>query len=162
MTKTLLTGMALTLCLALGGPARAQDGIDMAALNNAIETQRQITEAQRQQVVTQAIQLDASQSEAFWPLYREYRADVAKLDDRFVALIKDFAERYDTLNDEDALRLLKTSLKLEADRIKLSQRYVRRFDRIMPSTKVARFMQVESRLDAVLDLKVKSGIPLAQ
>ena len=142
-------------------PAIAQEELDMATLNAAIETQRQITETQRQMVITQNMQFTAAESEQFWPLYREYRAEVAKLNDRFIAVIQRFADQYETLDDDEAMKLLKASFKIDSDRIKLAEKFSRRFNRFLPGTKVARFMQIESRLDAVLDLKVKNSIPLA-
>lgn len=139
----------------------AQEKVDIAALNAAIETQRQMTEAQRQQIVSQNLELTGEESADFWPLYREYRADVAKLNDRFVKLIVEFGENYETLTDEQATRLSRDALKLDADRVKLKQRYFSRFARIIPGRKVARYMQIEVRLDTIMDLKTQSAIPLA-
>ena len=41
-------------------------------------------------------------SEAFWPLYREYRIEMAKVGDRVSKLLVDYAGQYDTLTDEQA------------------------------------------------------------
>jgi len=138
----------------------AQDRVDSGALNSAIETQRQVTEAERQMIVSRNLDLTESESIEFWPLYRKYRADVSGLDDRMIRLITDYASKFDTLDDDSAIRLLRDSLKIDADRSKLMQRYVSRFNKIIPGTKVARYMQVESRLDTMMRLKLQTSIPL--
>jgi len=144
----------------LAFPILAQNDADMAALNSAIETQRQITEAQRTMIVTDNTLLTAAESEEFWPLYREYRGEVAKLNDRFVKLIRLYGANYETLKDDEAMQLLKDSFRIESDRIKLTQRYSTKFNKIIPGTKVMRFLQIEARLDAILELKVRHSIPL--
>ena len=88
-------------------PASAQQKVDTAQLNAAVETQRQITEAQRQQIVMQNVQLTGAESEEFWPTYREYRADVANINDRMVALIAAYAESYETLGDKESMAILR-------------------------------------------------------
>ena len=149
------------LIFSISLPALAQVQLDLSDVNAAIETQRQVTQAQRTMIITDNLQLTSAESEAFWPLYREYRADVAKLDDRFIALIRRYAEKYESLDDKEAMALLKESFDIEANRTKLAKKYSTKFDKIMAGAKVVRFMQIESRLDAIMDLKVKNSIPLA-
>lgn len=149
--------LIFSICL----PALAQVQLDLSDVNAAIETQRQVTQAQRTMIITDNLQLTSAESEEFWPLYREYRADVAKLDDRFIALIRRYAEKYESLDDKEAMALLKESFDIEANRTKLAKRFSTKFDKIMAGAKVVRFMQIESRLDAIMDLKVKNSIPLA-
>ena len=141
--------------------ALAQVPLDLSDVNAAIETQRQVSEAQRTMIITENLQLTSAESEKFWPLYREYRADVAKLNDRFVALIRRYANSYESLDNKEAMALLKESFDIESDRTKLAKRYSTKFDKFMAGAKVVRFMQIESRLDAIMDLKVKNSIPLA-
>ena len=152
----------LALLLLVGAPAvvLAQTSSEAAARDAALETERQVTEAERQMIVAQNLQLTDSQSAEFWPKYREYRADVAKLNDRYIGLLKKYAANYKTLTDKEAIVLLKDALKLEADRTKLQQRYVSRFERIIGGKNTARYMQIEGRLDAVITLKARSSIPL--
>ena len=52
---------------------------------------RSLTEAQRQATMAANLELTEAEATKFWPLYREYRNDMAKINDKFVALIKDYA-----------------------------------------------------------------------
>jgi len=147
------------LCLPL--PLFAQDDAERAAIRSAIEMQRQVTEAQRTMIVTDNVPLTASEAEQFWPLYREYRADVAELNDRRLSIIEEYAKSWESLADDDAMRLLNSSFRLESDRTKLAKKYSKKFNKIMPGAKVVRFMQIERRLNSVIELKLSNAIPLA-
>ena len=158
IAKTLATLLIVAVPLQLQAQT---DDIDMGALNSAIAAQRQITEAQRQLIVAENLELDEAQSTAFWPIYRAYRNDVNKLDDRAVAVITEYAKLYDSLSDDQALALLKDSMKVDLDREKLKQRYVGKFRKVIPGVMVGRFLQIEMRLDTIARLKLQSVIPLA-
>ena len=147
------------LCLSL--PLFAQDDAERAAIHGAIEMQRQVTEAQRTMIVTDNVPLTITEAEQFWPLYREYRADVAELNDRRLTIIEEYVKNWESLADEEAMNLLNSSFRLETDRVKLSKKYSKKLKKVMPGAKVVRFMQIERRLDAVIELKLSSSIPLA-
>jgi len=149
------------LAISLATPLYAQDEADMAALNAAVEMQRQVTEAQRTMIIADNIELTAAESEEFWPVYRAYRADIGELNDRFVKLVTDYAQNYDSIDDHAAARLLKESFSIEAGRVKVAKKYAKKMGKFMPGVKVIRFVQIESRLDAVMEIKVKNSIPLA-
>ena len=155
--KYVLALFAVSLAL----PALAVEELDIAALNSAVEMQRQVTEAQRTMIIADNIEFTGDESEEFWPVYREYRADVGKLNDRFVRLITDYAQNYESMDDATATRLLKEAFAIDAGRVKASKKNAKKLGRFLPGVKVIRFVQIESRLDAVMDLKIKSSIPLA-
>ena len=142
-------------------PLYAQDQADMAALNTAVEMQRQFTEAQRTMIIADNIVLTAVESEEFWPVYREYRAEVGKLNDRFVKLVTSYATNYQSIDDAAASELLKESFSIDAGRVKVSKKYAKKMGKFLPGVKLIRFVQIESRLDAVMEIKVKNSIPLA-
>jgi hypothetical protein len=96
------------------------------------------------------------------PLCREYREQVAKLDDRSVAAITPFAGDYSTLRSEQALRLLNGSLEIDADHEKLKQRCVKKFANIVAGVMVARSTQIEMRLDTIAWLKLQTTIHSAR
>ncbi len=153
--------MAIFIAAAPLQLAAQEIDIDMGALNSAIAAQRQVSETQRQLLVGENLSLSESESLEFWPLYRDYRSQAAKLDDRSIAVITRFAREYDSLNDDQALSLLTDSLKIDLDQEKLKKRYVKKFAKIIPGVKVARFMQIEMRLDTITRLGLQAAIPLA-
>ncbi len=130
------------------------------SFDQQVQLLRVAGEADRQALVTANVDFTTAESEQFWPIYRDYRAEVAKTTDRLIAVIKTYAEEYPNVSDEQAKRLIKEHLAIEADRVKLKQKYVKRFGKVLPTVKVARVLQVESKLDAVATVEISAQIPL--
>ncbi|UCF20640.1 MAG: hypothetical protein JSU87_04310, partial [Gemmatimonadota bacterium] len=87
------SGLALALSLLLAGPLSAQ-------VRSEVELTRQQIQTERQTLVTAGMQLTEAQAQAFWPVYREYRNELAPLGDRMVELILGYAEQYGSVTDE--------------------------------------------------------------
>jgi hypothetical protein len=157
--KAWLAGCALVL--GLMGTAVAQVNEKFADLNDEIEMLRTLTQAQRQDLVTEAMQLTSQESTAFWPIYRDYRGEFTKLNDRVVKLITDYAAGYTTLSDSQSKTLLRDFLTLQADAVTLRKKYEPRFSKALPPLKALRFYQIENKLDTVLNLSFVVHVPLA-
>jgi hypothetical protein len=133
--------------------ATAQDRAD-------IEVTRQQLHADRQAIVAANLPMTGEQASAFWPVYREYRAALAATGDRSVALITGYAAKYGSLTDPDADAMLKEFLAIQNDRLKVQSKYVDRFKKILPGTTVARYYQIENKLDAIVNYELAAEIPL--
>ena len=106
------------------------------------------------------MQLTGEESQTFWPLYHEYRAAMRKVDDRSVGLINSYAESFDTMTDEIAETMLKEFMSIRQAELDVTRKYLKRFQKILPAHKVARFFQLENKLDSVIDFELASEIPL--
>jgi hypothetical protein len=82
--------------------------------------------------------------------------------DRVAKLISDYSTAYQKMTDETATQLLGELLALQSDHAALLQRYVPRFQRVLPPRKVARFYQVENKIRAILDYQLAQDIPLVK
>ena len=102
------------------------------------------------------------EKEAFWPLYREYRGAIAQVNDKRVDVIVRYADNVDNMSEELARDLLDESMQLDEEILKVKQHYIRKFRHILPNTKVARLMQLENRMDAMVFVKLSEAIPLVQ
>ena len=60
--------------------------------------------------------LETKEAEVFWPLYREYRTEMLKVNDRFVTLLTSYLESYDNLTDQQANKLLDDYVSIEKGR----------------------------------------------
>jgi hypothetical protein len=108
------------------------------------------------------LQLTPSESEAFWPLYNKYRSDVVSVQDRLVKLITDYAAQRDALTDAQARKLLDDFLDYQSQLLRVREKYVGRFAKVLPSIKVTRFYQIENKLDAISNLTLASQIPFTK
>ncbi len=116
----------------------------------------------RQALITQAMDLTPEEMEGFWPLYREYRLAAAKIGDRIVALIQRYAANYDALTEPTADKLVTDFVKVEQARARLKATYLPKFKKVLPAKKVARFYQVENKLDLLILAEMAEQIPLAR
>ena len=76
--------------------------------------------------------------------------------------IVDYADHIDKMTQAKARQLLDDSISVEKERLKVKRKYIRRFRGILPDTKVVRLMQIENRIDAMVELKIAEGIPLME
>jgi uncharacterized protein YnzC (UPF0291/DUF896 family) len=84
------------------------------------------------------------------------------VNDRLLKLIQDYASNYNSMTNETAKKLLDESLAVEAERQKVRQSYLPKFRQVLPETKVARFYQVENKIQAIVNYDLAAGIPLVQ
>ena len=132
----------------------------LSAVDAQIALVREVANAQRTAIVADNVSFTAAESEAFWPLYREYRGEFQKIGDGTLALIKDFAKNYSSMSDEKATELTDETLKLEQKRVQLQMSYAKKFRKVVQPSKVFRVFQLENRINAVNKLKLAAEIPL--
>lgn len=127
-----------------------------------INISRSLIDGKRNKMLAFNMTFTEKEKHAFWPLYREYRAEMGKLGDRQLSIIIDYADHMNNMSDEKARVLLDASMKIEKDELKLREKYVQKFRRILPDIKVVRLMQLEHRMNAMVDLKIAEGVPLME
>jgi len=127
-----------------------------------VELTRAAIQVRRQALVTAVMDLDGKEAEGFWPLYREYRAAMATVNDRYVKLVTTYLESFDNLSDSSATGLVNDYLSIERARIDVKSQFVPRFGQILVPRKVARFFQIDNKLDAVIAADMAKLIPLAR
>ena len=102
------------------------------------------------------------QQEAFWPIYREYARDIAKVYDQKFEIIRIFHSEFDMMKPERARQLLENSWSAQQEVIAIKKRYFNEFTRVLGEVIATRFYQVDRRLDLVTDLQIMHELPLVQ
>ena len=113
-------------------------------------------------IYNHVMELGDTEAKIFWPVYQQYETELFALGDRRLVLIKKFANAYNnqTLDNTTAKKLTKDWFAYQEDRIKLWKKYQRRIERKLNATRAAQFLQIENRINALLDLMIASEIPL--
>ncbi len=127
-----------------------------------VEVGRAVAQAERKMVVAKNMELSEEESSAFWPVYNDFHEALRKVNDRRVALIQQFAKDYETLSDEAAEQLVADYFDIQQERLKIRKSWVKRFNKVLPPRKVARYVQVENKLDAIVNFELARSIPLVQ
>jgi hypothetical protein len=152
--------LAITLTVTLScflGSALAQD----KPADN-MDLVREKVQADKKLFIAENMQLTESEAKGFWPLYESYQAELGKLTDRSIKLIEDFANNYTSMSNEVAKKLLDEYMSIDADYLKLRQSYLPKFRGVLSDIKVARYYQLENKIDAVVDFELARKIPLFQ
>lgn len=156
--KTLIP---MLVCLLLASPVLAQQSLSVQQQRET-NIARKLIDDKRNSALAYNMNFTKAEKEKFWPLYREYREAMAKVGDKRSALIFDYGANVDSMTERKARQLLDDSFAVEKETIKTKEKYVRRFRKILPETKVVRLMQIEKRMDTMVEMKIAEGIPLME
>jgi hypothetical protein len=152
------------------GNATAQEAPSTAAtatapgeqnLNEYITLLRKDVRSQKFAVMDSVLQLDPDEAAKFWPIYRDYDAELAKVNDLRVANIKEYAQTYKELTDARADQLIRNGLAYQKQRTELLGKYYDRVKQSLGAVTAARFVQVEDQLLSIIDLQIDSSLPVA-
>jgi hypothetical protein len=116
--------------------------------------------ADKKLLVAENMQLTEAEAKAFWPVYKQYQDELFLLRTRTVKLIKDYSAAYETMNNATAKRLLDEYMTVEALGPKLRNAYLPKFRKVLPEVKVARYYQIENKIQAALVYELAAQIPL--
>ena len=106
------------------------------------------------------MQFNDQESKAFWPVYRKYEADVTNINDQRLALIKSYGDKFATMTDADAKAMIDQSIDFESRRTDLKKKYAQEFQNAgLSSLTIAKFLQLEHRLDLIVDIHIASELP---
>jgi hypothetical protein len=159
--------LAFVMLCASGSQGQEQAPRDSSSQTRALnlsayaELLRSDVRAQKVAIITEVMGFTDTEDAAFWPIYREYDLELAKLGDERMALIAEYAKHYASLTDAVADRLATKALDLEARRHAVKAKYYERVKTAVSPRTAVRFLQVEHQLLLLIDLQIASALPIA-
>jgi hypothetical protein len=144
--------MVLVAALAMT-PALAQDNMEIL---------RDKLKADKKVIVDANMGLSESEAKGFWPVYDGYQKGLQNVNERLGKLIVSYADAYNkgAVPDETAKKLLAELLAVEEDELKLKREFVPKLEEVLPGSKVARYMQIENKIRAVVKYELAGRVPL--
>lgn len=139
--------------VALAQATNARD--DMQLLISQIQTDKRA-------VVLSSMQLTDAEVTAFTPIYDKYQADMKGQFQRAIEMLNRFAANYGSMTDDAAKDIMKDWFKLRDQRNAIMKKYAKEMGRAMPPTKVLQWVQIENKLNALLDVQAASVIPVSR
>jgi hypothetical protein len=106
--------------------------------------------------------LTPEQNAKFWPLYDDYQIHINKFNAERKALLTKFAVNLNRVSDDLAQELIDKAIDLEKQRLDLKKRLVETFSKKFPPTVVARYYQIENKLDAMVMSAAAENVPLVK
>jgi Spy/CpxP family protein refolding chaperone len=119
-------------------------------------------QSDKRAVVLKSMELTDEQLAKFTPIYDAYQVERKALMERGVNLLNAYASNYATMTDEAAGKLLKDWFQLQDDETALLRKYAKKLDKVLPTGRVLRFVQIENKLNSLLRIEGVRSIPLAK
>jgi Spy/CpxP family protein refolding chaperone len=154
-----LAACALVLAMSPGWAVQASE---QALADEQLTAARDELQAGRRQIIAEELRLDAAQDAAFWPIYDQYQQQVMEVRDRYARAVTDYLQRHRAgeISETDAARFVDEGLAFKQDLLDVRRNYLKKFKRALPIRKVARFYQIENKLDVEVDAQLALAIPL--
>jgi len=143
-------------------PASAADESREMNLRAYVELLRSDVRSEKIAIMSEMMEFTEDQDAKFWPIYRDYDTELSKINDKRVALIKDYADNFENMTDAVADRIAKGALDLEAERHALKMKYYDRVKSALSPLIAARFLQVENQLLMLIDLQISAALPVVR
>jgi hypothetical protein len=148
--------MFLLLCMTLPVMSLAQEAKkddNMAILMEKIKADKKL-------LVAANLGLTEAESKDFWPLYDAYQKDLEGNRMKLGDIIKRYAEKYETMTNEEAKGLLNEYMMVDEEQLKLRQAALPKFRAVLPEIKVVRYYQIENKIRSAVNYEIAALIPL--
>ena len=164
MNRRIIHALLLTTVAIFATPSAAQSTNEDILQDKRIAEARALMQAGRDEIVDFEMGLTEEEAKGFWPLYKSYRGEIMVVRDRYANMIGAYLRAYEAgdVSDEYAEKLLNDWLQYKQDLLKVQKQHVRKFSKILPMRKVARFYQLENKMDAEIDAELAVFIPLME
>lgn len=141
-------------------PAASSDSGVMS--DQDIKLFREDIRSKKKQLIAANLTLTATEATKFWPVYDQYTAELVTINNTKYAALKEYADKWGSLTDDQAISLINRSLDVDKSVAQLRIKYVPIFQKVIPGTKVATFFQIDRRLQMIIDAQLASHLPMVQ
>ncbi|HEY7129067.1 MAG TPA: hypothetical protein VH332_05315 [Nitrospira sp.] len=155
---TRLSALLLVGLMACALPTLAQEASDAN-----MEILKQKLKADKKLLVANNMELSDAEAKKFWPLYDAYQKDLEQVNQKLGQTIRDYAEAFNkgSIPDNTAKKLLGDALSVEEQETKLKRSYAEKLEKALPYSKVARYIQIETKIRSLIKMELAQQIPLA-
>lgn len=159
MKKLIGTILALFTCFSLYAQSPSLTS-KVQGQNMDFETIKTLIKAEKRGVLKENMNLSEAEAEKFWPVYDKYEYEQSQLLNEQYALLKEYAESYESLDEKRTNELMNISFKLNKKEISLNQKYFKSMKKVVSTQTAARFVQIMGQLNTVIDLSMTQELPL--
>jgi hypothetical protein len=152
----------LTASMLFASTAIAQEQPAKAADNMQILMEK--VRADKKLLVANNMKLTEDEAKAFWPVYDAYQKDLQALNARYEKGLKAYADAYNKgpVANETAKQLLDEMLAIDEAEVQLKRSFVPKLEKALPMSKVARYLQLETKIRSAVRYDLSRRIPLLE
>ena len=160
-TAALITVLAVAIVaadfVAPHRPALYAEGRDS---DSDVELLRADVRTKKMELVAERMQFTGNEADAFWPLYRQYEVELAAINDKKIGVIRDYMASHDRLDGAHAKELAQRVFEVDQMTLDLRKKYFQEMTGVLSPKTVVRFLQLERRLQQLVDVQLASEFPL--
>ena len=147
----------LAIASAVGVGAQEDSSTTMDILRDKLRADKKL-------LVAANLGLTDEEGKKFWPIYDEYQAELDGLNQRLEKTLMRYADAYNasTLTDDMAKSLMAEALEIDASENAMKKKYLDRLSGAVPAMKAVRYLQIESKIRAVIQYDLADTIPLVE
>lgn len=118
-------------------------------------------ESNKREVILDTLSLNSEQLARFTPVFDEYQAELNKLYTGASNLRNRlWVADYVGMTDDASRAVLQEAIALRRERIALLEKYAKKLDKKLPGVKVFQWVQIENKVQVLLDLAGAAAVPI--
>jgi hypothetical protein len=125
-----------------------------ASPDDFVDLLRKDVRSQKKQIIAENMQLGDAEAVKFWPVYDQYAAELSKIYDVKIALLKDYADNYSTMTGDQAENYIRKRAEVEQSIMQLRLKYMPAFRKVLSGRETALFYQIDWRLGLAIDVQL--------
>jgi Spy/CpxP family protein refolding chaperone len=162
ITLTLVVSASASSVLAQNSTSAKTDAVKTSAPNNTsqgspddlVDILRKDVRSQKKQIIAENMELSDAEAQKFWPIYDQYAAELSKIYDVKIALLKDYTDNYSSMTGEQAENYIRKRAEVEQSIMQLRLKYMPGFRKVLSGRETALFYQLDWRLGLAIDLQL--------
>ncbi|MDF0666041.1 MAG: hypothetical protein P0119_08210 [Nitrospira sp.] len=123
-----------------------------------IELLRADLRTKKMQLIADRMQFTRDEADIFWPLYRKYEVESAAINDKKIAVMEDYRKSYESLSDAGAKDLARRVFEVDQMTLDLRKKAFEEIAKALSPKTAARFLQLERRLQQLVDVQLASAV----
>ncbi len=129
-----------------------------------MEILRDKIKADKKVLVAMNMGLTEPEAKGFWPVYKEYQKELGQINRRIRTLLESYAGDYNnrSLTDAKAQKLIEEFVSIEKAEADLKASFAPKLTKVLPAIKVARYLQIENKIRAIINFDIAAQVPLIQ
>jgi hypothetical protein len=149
-------------CVVIGALMAAAPVYAQPVSDANMEILKEKLKADKKLLIANNMDLTDAEAKQFWPLYEAYQKDLDAINKHLGQTVKDYADAFNkgVIPNDTAKKLLNEALSVEEQETKLKRTYADKIGKVLPATKVARYIQMETKIRSLIRFEMAQQIPL--
>lgn len=152
----------LILCVFTGLFLLAVPAFAEPSSDTNMEILKEKLKADKKLLIASNMELTDAEAKQFWPMYDDYQKDLEDINKQLAQTIKEYADAFNkgTISNDTAKKLLNEALTVEEQEIKLKRANAEKLGKVLHANKVARYIQLETKIRSLIKFEMAQQIPL--